>query len=161
MNIWCKSDPFSAWGFKFLILIFHYPGSCFPSPPLFTGGCLITILRPPLLLSTSRIGIKKRPLYIQYIYIYVYTYIYIYTHIHSACDIHYVISTYVPSEKKNNILRWPLPCRSRGRRRQTGIFIFIIIIKIIVSIDKPFSLSIYIYIYTCVYIYIYIYMCVS
>ena len=29
------------------MFIFHYPDSCLPSPPLFTGGCLITIPRPP------------------------------------------------------------------------------------------------------------------
>ena len=33
-----------AW--KILNCIFHYPGSCLPSRPLFTGGCLITIPPP-------------------------------------------------------------------------------------------------------------------
>ena len=72
MNIWCKQhDPFSAWGFKILIYIFHYPGSRLPSPPLFIGGCLITIPRPPPIVIDVPNWNKKRPLCI-YIYIYIY-----------------------------------------------------------------------------------------
>ena len=126
MNIWCKSDPFSAWGFKILICLFHYPGSCLP-PPLFTGGCPITIPRPPLLLSTSRIGIKKWPLYIyiyiyiymttlQYIYIYIYTYTYTHTYTYTSHTLH-IVEQRAPHHRRRQACRILNQVGTTARRR--------------------------------------------